>query len=293
MNDRSETAADARGVRRRRDARQRELHEEHDGTSDRRRRRGRGRGLRARVHRGEMPINANLVERDPDCDLNFVTGAPRRQRIRVAMSNSFGFGGSNSCVVCAIPRRSTASRRGALIAEPAHDARRAHRRHRCGRGLRSGHDARRRFSTRCARAARRSRRSRNGTRRDGRVASRPRSPDFNPRALVDDRKLHKLIRRTDLLGLYAAGRAIERAGISRIAARSTGRRRRSTATAPASTSARAAATTRTSTTISRCSPRRRASCRRSGASSPTTSTRCGCCARFPTTCSDTSASSTG
>jgi len=38
-------------------------------------------------------------------------------------------------------------------------------------------------------------------------------PDFNPRALVDDRKLHKLIRRTDLVGLYAAGRAIERSGI--------------------------------------------------------------------------------
>ena len=37
--------------------------------------------------------------------------------------------------------------------------------------------------------------------------------DFNPRALVDDRKLHKLIRRTDLVGLYAAGRAIERSGI--------------------------------------------------------------------------------
>ncbi|MEP7181323.1 MAG: beta-ketoacyl synthase N-terminal-like domain-containing protein [Betaproteobacteria bacterium] len=38
--------------------------------------------------------------------------------------------------------------------------------------------------------------------------------DFNPRALVDDRKLHKLIRRTDLLGLYAAGRAIETSGIT-------------------------------------------------------------------------------
>ena len=37
--------------------------------------------------------------------------------------------------------------------------------------------------------------------------------DFNPRALVDDRKLHKLIRRTDLVGLYAAGRAIEGSGI--------------------------------------------------------------------------------
>src|SRR5438552_2420475 len=32
--------------------------------------------------------------------------------------------------------------------------------------------------------------------------------DLNPRALVDDRKLHKLIRRTDLFGLYAADRAL-------------------------------------------------------------------------------------
>jgi len=55
------------------------------------------------IHRGEMPVNANLVERDPDCDLNIVTGAPRRQRIRMAMSNSFGFGGSNSCVVLRNP----------------------------------------------------------------------------------------------------------------------------------------------------------------------------------------------
>ena len=38
-------------------------------------------------------------------------------------------------------------------------------------------------------------------------------PDFNPRALVDDRKLHKLIRRTDLVGLYAAGSALAAAGV--------------------------------------------------------------------------------
>lgn len=37
--------------------------------------------------------------------------------------------------------------------------------------------------------------------------------DFNARALVEDRKLHKLIRRTDLFGLYAAGRAIESSGL--------------------------------------------------------------------------------
>ncbi len=38
-------------------------------------------------------------------------------------------------------------------------------------------------------------------------------PDLNPRALVEDRKLHKLIRRTDLLGLYAASKAIDCAGL--------------------------------------------------------------------------------
>jgi len=37
--------------------------------------------------------------------------------------------------------------------------------------------------------------------------------DFNPRALIEDRKLHKLIRRTDFFGLYAAGRAIDSSGI--------------------------------------------------------------------------------
>jgi 3-oxoacyl-[acyl-carrier-protein] synthase-1 len=38
-------------------------------------------------------------------------------------------------------------------------------------------------------------------------------PDFNPRALVEDRKLHKLIRRSDMFGLYAASQAIDAAGL--------------------------------------------------------------------------------
>ena len=37
--------------------------------------------------------------------------------------------------------------------------------------------------------------------------------DFNAREMVEDRKLHKLIRRTDLIGLYAAGRAIDGSGL--------------------------------------------------------------------------------
>jgi 3-oxoacyl-[acyl-carrier-protein] synthase-1 len=38
-------------------------------------------------------------------------------------------------------------------------------------------------------------------------------PGFDPRALVEDRKIHKLVQRTDLLGLYAAGRALDDAGL--------------------------------------------------------------------------------
>jgi 3-oxoacyl-[acyl-carrier-protein] synthase-1 len=38
-------------------------------------------------------------------------------------------------------------------------------------------------------------------------------PGLDPRALVADRKIHKLLQRTDLLGLYVAGRALDDAGI--------------------------------------------------------------------------------
>jgi 3-oxoacyl-[acyl-carrier-protein] synthase II len=48
---------------------------------------------------GVAPVNANLVQRDPACDLPFVTSAPLRRSLRVALSNSFGFGGSNNCLL--------------------------------------------------------------------------------------------------------------------------------------------------------------------------------------------------
>jgi 3-oxoacyl-(acyl-carrier-protein) synthase len=54
------------------------------------------------IRYGELPINANLRERDPDCDLNLVV-APTRRRVRMTLSNSFGFGGSNSCVALRHP----------------------------------------------------------------------------------------------------------------------------------------------------------------------------------------------
>jgi 3-oxoacyl-(acyl-carrier-protein) synthase len=50
------------------------------------------------IHHGVLPVNANYVHPDPDCMLNFVVGAARKQPVRVALSNSLGFGGSNSCL---------------------------------------------------------------------------------------------------------------------------------------------------------------------------------------------------
>jgi len=50
------------------------------------------------IHHGVLPVNANFEHADPDCELNLVTGAARPQAVRVALSNSLGFGGSNSCL---------------------------------------------------------------------------------------------------------------------------------------------------------------------------------------------------
>lgn len=55
------------------------------------------------IERGVLPVNANLRELDPDCDVDVVRGEPRKRRVRVAMSNSLGFGGSNSCLVFRSP----------------------------------------------------------------------------------------------------------------------------------------------------------------------------------------------
>lgn len=45
------------------------------------------------------PPTINLDNQDPACDLDFVPGSARQMKIDVAMSNSFGFGGTNGTLV--------------------------------------------------------------------------------------------------------------------------------------------------------------------------------------------------
>ena len=55
------------------------------------------------IERALLPVNANLRERDPECNVDLVCDQPRRRRVRLTMSNSLGFGGSNSCLVLRAP----------------------------------------------------------------------------------------------------------------------------------------------------------------------------------------------
>jgi 3-oxoacyl-[acyl-carrier-protein] synthase II len=51
------------------------------------------------LHRGVLPPTLNQTTPDPDCDLDYIANEARSEQAEVGVSNSFGFGGHNSCLV--------------------------------------------------------------------------------------------------------------------------------------------------------------------------------------------------
>ena len=67
-----------------------------DRPPDRRGRRRRGDRSALAIDEGVIPPTINYEKPDPDCDLDYVPNQARKQDVEVALTNAFGFGGTNA-----------------------------------------------------------------------------------------------------------------------------------------------------------------------------------------------------
>jgi 3-oxoacyl-[acyl-carrier-protein] synthase II len=51
------------------------------------------------INNGILPPTINQVVKDPECDLDYIPNTARQTSIDKAMSNSFGFGGTNGSII--------------------------------------------------------------------------------------------------------------------------------------------------------------------------------------------------
>ena len=51
------------------------------------------------LQHGIIPPTINYENPDPECNLDYVPNQARRADVQVVLSNSFGFGGTNACVI--------------------------------------------------------------------------------------------------------------------------------------------------------------------------------------------------
>jgi 3-oxoacyl-[acyl-carrier-protein] synthase II len=51
------------------------------------------------LRNGMIPGTINMVDPDPECDLDYVTDGSRKAEVRYVLCNSFGFGGTNATIL--------------------------------------------------------------------------------------------------------------------------------------------------------------------------------------------------